>query len=140
MQKIAQTDLEKFPTTCCKSDLGVGRKSFFAMPVRMKARNSSDFIYVYVESRLSNLPKDAAIGYTTDDLIESSGIHVFKKVGNRVHGETFDLDALLSEITDPSLRDRLIYRVNDMQACIRLDEEFIERANTEHESRTEYFH
>jgi hypothetical protein len=106
----------------------------------MKAAELSDFVWVYAESKLSNEPQDAASGFTEEDVIEAAGICVFKKVRNRFYGETFALDALLSEVTDLSLRNRIICRVDEMKASIRLDDEFIERANMEYNSLEPYFH
>jgi hypothetical protein len=75
---------------------------------------------------------DAAIGFTENDVIDAAGIYVFKKVRDRLYGETLPLDALLSQITDLSVRNRIICKVDEMAASIRLDDEFIERANAEH--------
>jgi hypothetical protein len=49
------------------------------------------------------------------------------------------LDTLLSAITDLSLRNRIIYRVAEMKASIRLDDEFIERANMSRTARYRIF-
>jgi hypothetical protein len=42
----------------------VGRKIFFSIPLKMKAAELSDFVWVYAESKLSDEPQDAAIGFT----------------------------------------------------------------------------
>ena len=140
LEMMVEVALEQFPTTCSGSDLGVGRKIFFSIPLKMKAAELSDFVWVYAESKLSDEPQDAAIGFTEDDVIEAAGICVFKKVRERFIGESFALDTLLSAITDLSLRNRIIYRVAEMKASIRLDDEFIERANMEQDSPIPYFH
>jgi len=105
----------------------------------MRPVELSDFIWVYTESNLPNEPKDAALGFTEDDVIEAAGIQVFKRVQGRFYGQTFGLETLFSEISDLSLRNRIICRVAEMKASIRLDDEFIERANLDKDP-VPYFH
>ena len=116
------------PVTFSESDLRVGKKAIFPLPLKMRSDEFTDFIYIYAESTLPNVPKDEAIGFTEDDVIDDTGIYLFKKVRERDCGETFPLEALTSQIIDPSVRDRIIRKVNKMKASVRLDQEFIELA------------
>jgi hypothetical protein len=49
-----------------------------------------------------------------------------------IGGCTYRLDTFLEEIiTDLSLRNRFIYRINEMRQMVHLDETFLELANKE---------
>lgn len=122
--------------TISASDLGTGRKVFFPIPLKQKPIEMSDFLYVYAESKLVGDPQELEVGYTEADVITAAGVYVFKKVRDRTVGQVYALDVLFREvITDLSLRNRIIYRVNEMKNMIRLDEEFLELANMERASR-----
>ena len=95
---------------------------------------------MYAESKLPDKPLDPAIGFTEDDVVETTGIYFYKKVRRRFSGEMLPLDALLSQISDLSVRNRIIYRVNEMRASIRLNDEFIDLVNREHCRPVVYFH
>jgi hypothetical protein len=115
--------------TFLESELGIGQTVCFAIPLTLSARDLSGFLWVYAESRLPDKPMDPSIGFTEDDVEETAGIYFYKKVGQRFSGEMLPLEALLSQIPDLSVRNRIICRVEAMKASIRLDDEFIELVN-----------
>ena len=126
--------------TFLESELGIGQTACFAIPLTMNARDLSSFLWVYAESRLPDKPVDPSIGFTEDDVINRAGIYFYKKVGQRFSGEMLPLEALLSQITDLSLRNRMICKVDEMAASIRLDDEFIDRVNEAGGSGAATFH
>jgi hypothetical protein len=140
LQSILTAALEEIPMTFLESELGIGQTVCFAIPLTMNARDLSGFLWVYAESRLPDKPVDPSIGFTEDDVEDTVGIYFYKKVAQRFSGEMLPLEALLSQITDLSLRNRIICRVDEMKASIRLDEEFIELANVAGGSRAASFH
>ncbi len=132
IEEIAGIALEHLPMSFSPSDLGAGRKVFFPIPLKKNPLAQTDFLYVYAESKLPDTPKDKEIGFTEEDIINATGFYVFKKVHNRITGQVFPIDTLLKEvINDLSIRNRIIYRINEMKAMIRLDEDFIDMANME---------
>jgi hypothetical protein len=126
--------------TFLESELGIGQTACFAIPLTMNARDLSGFLWVYAESKLPDKPVDPSIGFTEDDVEETVGIYFYRKVGQRFCGEMLPFEALLSQITDLSVRNRMICRVDAMKASIRLDEEFIELVNVAGGSRAASFH
>src|SRR5580704_15446237 len=140
LQSILRMALEEIPMTFLESELGIGRTVCFAIPLTMNARDLSGFLWVYAESRLPDKPVDPSIGFTEDDVEDTVGIYFYKKVAQRFSGEMLPLEALLSQITDLSLRNRIICRVDAMKASIRLDEEFIELANAVGGNLSAFFH
>ena len=126
--------------TFLESELGIGQTVCFAIPLTVNARDLSGFLWVYAESRLPDKPMDPSIGFTEDDVEETAGIYFYKKVGQRFSGEMLPLEALLSQITDLSLRNRIICRVEAMKASIRLDDEFIELVNAAGSGPAASFH
>lgn len=140
IEKIAGIALEHLPMTFSPTDLGTGRKVFFPIPIKNRPTASSDFIYIYAESKLPYDPEDTEVGFTDTDVIDSTGVYVFKKIKSsttdRVYGQVFPLDVLLRDIISQlSLRNRIIYRINEMKTMIHLDEEFLELANMERAAR-----
>lgn len=132
IEEIASIALEHLPMTFSQSDFGPGRKVFFPIPLKKRPLAMIDYLYVYVESKLPDDPKNKDLGFTEEDIVDDAGIYIFKRNGRMVEGRVFPLETLLVDIiTDLSLRSRIIYRVNEMKTMIHLDEEFIELANAE---------
>ena len=130
--KVAGIALEHIPMTFSSSDLTPGRKVFFPIPMKQRPKDMTDFLYVYAESKLSGLPNDTISGFTEKDVTDESGVYLFKKDGNFIGGCTYSLSEFLEEIiTDPSLRNRIIYRINEMRRMVHLDDTFLDLANTE---------
>lgn len=134
IEKIAAIALEHIPMTFSPSDIPPGRKVYFPIPTKKDPQGEMDFIYIYAESKLQGPPKNLDIGFTTDDIIDSTGVYIFsqKKGSKLVVGEVYPLDVFLRDvISDLSLRNRIIYRVGEMRDCVHLDEQFIEIVNGE---------
>lgn len=106
------------------------------MPLKQKPDCDSDFLYIYVESRLSGAPKDTAVGFTQDDVVDEAGIYQFYKNTVRPTGAAMPLDALLADvISDLSLRNRILHRVGEMKTMVHLDDDFLEVASNEWRNR-----
>ena len=132
IEEVAGIALEHIPMTFSASDLTPGRKVFFPIPMKKRPKDMTDFLYVYAESKLPGLPVDKIAGFTETDIKDESGIYLFKKDGKFVGGCTYSLEIFLEEIiTDPSLRNRIIYRVNEMRRMVHLDDTFLDLANNE---------
>jgi hypothetical protein len=129
MKEIARKTLEHLPLTFSSSDFGMGRKVFFPIPLKRKPIMTSDFLYVFADLSLPHEPKEADLGFTEDDVINATGVYVFKEVRERIYGQVLPLIALLRDLTDLSLRNRVICRVNEMLEMVRLDDEFLDEAN-----------
>jgi hypothetical protein len=127
---VADAALEQLPMTFSTTDLTPGRKVFFPIPLKARPRDMWDFLYIYVESKLSRAPQNPEFGFTQDDIVEESGIYVFKKVKDRIVGVASPISDLFGEvITDLSLQNRIIYRVHEMKQMVRLDDDFLDAAN-----------
>jgi hypothetical protein len=132
IQEVAGIALENIPMTFSNSDLSPGRKVFFPIPMKKKPKNMTDFLYVFAESKLAGPPKNPSSGFTEEDVEDQVGVYLFKMEGETVNGCTYSIDTFLIEvIKDFSLRNRLIYRVNDMRNMIHLDDNFLDLANSE---------
>lgn len=130
--KAATIALEHIPMTFSNSDMFPGRKVFFPIPMKHTPKNMTDFLYVYAESKLSGPPTDPKNGFTENDVRDEVGVYLFKMDGDTVIGQTYPIDIFLSQvITDLSLRNRVIYRINEMRNMVHLDEGFLDFANTE---------
>lgn len=130
--EIAGGVLEHIPMTFSNSDLAPGRKVFFPIPMKKSPKDMTDFLYVYAESKLTTKPVDNQ-GFTDQDVIDEVGVYLFKKTGQAVSGCTYPINIFLQEvITDLSLRNRMIYKVNDMRNMVHLDDTFLELANNEY--------
>ena|ERR1700733_1343139 len=123
--------LEHIPVTVSTSDTAPGRKVYFGLPMKKHPKSMADFIYVYAESKLPKPPTDLITGYTESDVFDTSGVYLFKKIGDVISGCTYMLEEFLDKIDDLSLRNRLIYRVKEMREMVHLDDSFLEVANHE---------
>lgn len=133
ISEVVDMALEHIPMTFSNSDMFPGRKVFFPIPMKKNPKDSADFLYVYAESKLSGAPKNQRTGFTEQDVTDEVGIYLFKKNGEIISGRTYPMDTFLLEVmTDLSLRNRMIYRVNDMRKMVHLDESFLELANIEY--------
>lgn len=129
---IAAAALENLPMTFSTTDLTPGRKVFFPIPLKNRPRDMWDFLYIYAESKLSRAPINPEFGFSKDDIVDESGIYVFKKVKNRIVGVALPVSDLFADtITDLSLQNRIIFRINEMKEMVRLDEDFLDAANTQ---------
>lgn len=130
--EVAGIALEHIPMTFSNSDLSPGRKVFFPIPMKKNPKNMTDFLYVYAESKLAGPPKDKNTGFTEADVEDQVGVYLFKMDGDTIQGQTYSLEVFLTDvIKDLSLRNRIIYRVNDMRNMVHLDDSFLEIANSE---------
>jgi hypothetical protein len=137
VQEVAGKVLEKLPMSFAASDLGSGRRVFFPIPVNSPAVDVVDFIYVYVESKLLDDPQDPEIGFTEDDIINTSGVYIWKKVNNHAERDIFPVDFLLTNIIkDLSVQNRIIFRLNEMRMIAQIDDEFLELANMERSAKS----
>ncbi len=124
--------LEHIPMIFSVSERAPGRKVFFPIPMKKDPKHPTDFVYFYAESKLLNAPQDLNSGFTELDIIDESGVYLFKKDGNFISGCTYPLDVFLTTVIDDlSLRNRIIYRINKMRGMVHLDDEFLEVANQE---------
>jgi len=138
LQELAGLALEHFPIKVSISDLSPGRKAYFDIPLKENPKDlMTDFLHIYVESKLTKQPKDS-YGFTVDDVTESTGVMVFKKTNDGVPvGEIFSLESLLNDlVSDLSLRNRILFRVQEMRRLIHLDDDFLAFANDEWTNRT----
>lgn len=132
IEEVAGIALEHIPMTFSNSDLSPGRKVFFPIPMKKNPKNMADFLYVYAESKLLGPPTDAVTGFTDKDVEDQVGVYLFKLDGKTIQGQTYSMDVFLSQvIKDLSLRNRIIYRVNEMRNMVHLDDTFLEIANSE---------
>lgn len=132
IERVADRALEHIPMTFSGTDLAPGRKVFFPIPMKSRPKDMTDFLYIYAESKLSGPPADKVSGFTDDDVKDETGVYFFQKDGDTIGGCTYRLDTFLEEIiTDLSLRNRFIYRINEMRQMVHLDETFLELANKE---------
>src|SRR5258708_14767599 len=114
IQEVVDIALEHIPMTFSNSDLSPGRKVFFPIPMKKNPKNMTDFLYIYAESKLAGPPKENS-DFTEEDVEDQVGVYLFKMDGDTVKGETYPIDIFLVEvIKDLSLRNRIIYRVNEM--------------------------
>ena len=126
--KMADTALEYLPMSGAPSDGGPGRKVFFPIPLKHNPHTMEDFLYVFAESKLPDEPADKKVGFTEDDIINTTGIYLFHDSS----GSVFAMETLFREvITDLSLQNRMTYRLNEMKRMVHLDETFLEAANIE---------
>jgi hypothetical protein len=124
--------LEHIPMTFANSDIAPGRKVFFAIPMKKTAKDMTDFIYVYAESKLPKPPHDLRFGFTETDVVDETGVYLFKKDGNIISGSTYSVEAFLDSVTDDLLwRNRLMDRMNEMRRIVHLDDGFLDIANHE---------
>src|SRR5579864_7038816 len=89
--KIAGTALEYLPMTGAPSDGGPGRKIFFPIPLKNNPNCMEDFLYVFAESKLPFEPKERAVGFTEDDIVDSTGFYLFDKKGEHAIGKVFPM-------------------------------------------------
>lgn len=130
--KMAGTALEFFPMTGAPSDCGPGRKIFFPIPLKNNPTCSEDFLYVFAESRLPYNPAEPDLGFTEDDIVNSTGIYLFGKTRPHAVGKVWPVDALFGEVfTDLALQNRVIFKINEMKKIVRLDDEFLDAANAD---------
>jgi hypothetical protein len=108
LQELAGLALEYFPITFSASDRMPGHKAFFGIPLKEE-------------------PKDPI----KDDVTDLTGVYVFKKQNGAITGETHSLGILVGEITDLSLRNRIMHRVEEIRQMIHLDDDFLTAANIE---------
>lgn len=128
--KMAGTALEFLPMTGAPSDCGPGRKIFFPIPLKKNPGCSEDFLYVFAESKLPYEPAEPEIGFTEDDIINTTGIYLFSKARPHAVGAVWSVDVLFAEVfTDLALQNRVIYKLNEMKKIVKLDDEFLEAAN-----------
>lgn len=129
IQELTGLALTHSPMTFAISDLAPGRKVFFPIPLKKRPKGMTDFLYVYVESKLPTDPQDKAVGFTQADVVDETGVYIFQNNADCPDGVTIPLDILLVDvIQDHSLRARLIQRVGEMRSMIHLDEEFLDGA------------
>jgi hypothetical protein len=132
IREVAGCVLESIPMTFSITDLSPGRRVYFPIPMMKNPKEMSDFLYVYAESKLTDIPKNEKIGFTEADISDEVGIYVFAKDGDCISGNTYSIeDFLLNVDIDLSLRNRIIYRVNEMRNMVHLDESFLDIANKE---------
>jgi hypothetical protein len=137
LAKIAGTALEFLPMTGAPSDVGSGRKIFFPIPLKNNPACMEDFLYVFAESKLPFQPNEHDIGFTDTDIMDSTGIYLFKKRGGQAFGQVYTLETLFREVfTDLSLQNRVIYKLNEMKKLVHLDPEFIDAANADRVGRS----
>jgi hypothetical protein len=130
--KMAGTALEFLPMTGAPSDGGPGRKLFFPIPLKNKPNCMEDFLYVFAESKLPVEPKDRDLGFTEDDITDSTGIYLFNQHGDQSCGQVFPLETLFEEVfTDLSLRNRVMFKLDEMKKIVHLDDDFLDAANTD---------
>lgn len=104
--------------------------------MKKNPNDMTDYLYIYVESKLMQGPQDSDIGFTQADVVDETGIYLFKKNKEAVDGETFPLELLLTDvIEDPSLRNRIVYRVGEMREMVHLDDDFLSSATSEWNTR-----
>lgn len=121
--------LEHLALTFSESEPAWGRRVSLPVPFKRRPTEMEDCVYVFVEAKLPSAPKRPAIGFTEEDVVPVAEVHVYKKVGPRFCGEVFPLSALLCELADSGLRERLIERINEMMKMIWLDDEFLDALN-----------
>lgn len=133
LQELAGLALELFPIMFSTSDRMPGQKAYFGIPLKEEPKDPIiDFIHVFVESKLNVPPNDKALGFTNEDVTETTGVYVFKKKNGIIVGETHSLSMLLGEIiTDLSLRNRILHRVEEMRQKVHLDDDFLTVMNIE---------
>lgn len=130
--EIVDVALEHIPMIFSTSERAPGRKVFFPIPMKKEPKFSTDFVYFYAESKLINPPQDLKSGFTDGDVVDESGVYLFKKDGDFISGCTYTLEVFLNDVIDDlSLRNRIIYRVGEMRRIVHLDDEFLEAANHE---------
>lgn len=132
IREVAGLALEHIPMTFSVTDLSPGRKVYFPLPMKKNPKEMTDFIYVYAESRITDVPKNSRTGFTDDDVTDEVGIYIFVKEGTCISGSTYSIENFLNNIDiDLSLRNRLIYRISEMRNMVHLDESFLDIANNE---------
>jgi hypothetical protein len=137
LTKMAGTALEFLPMTGAPSDSGPGRKIFFPIPLKNNPDCMEDFLYVFAESKLPFHPNETDIGFTETDVVDSTGIYLFRKRGEQALGQVYTLETLFREVfTDLSLQNRMICKLAEMKILVHLDQEFIEAANADRVGRT----
>jgi hypothetical protein len=130
--KMTDTALEFLPMTGAPSDIGSGRKVFFPIPLKNNPMCMEDFLYIFAESKLPFQPADTDLGFDDDDIMDSIGVYLFKNVKGRSCGQVYPLESLFQEvITDLSLQNRMIYRINEMKEIVHLDSDFLDAANVD---------
>lgn len=135
--KMADTALEYLPMTGAPSDGGPGRKIFFPIPLKNNPNCMEDFLYVFAESKLPFKPKESEVGFTDDDIIDSTGFYLFDKRGDQAIGKVFQVETLFSEVfTDLTLQNRLTFKLNEMRKIVRLDDDFLDAANADQSTRS----
>ena|ERR1041385_5528254 len=130
IQELAGLAIEHLPLTFSNSDLYPGRKAFFPLPLKKRPNGMADFLYIYVESKLSHQPKDSILGFTQEDVTDESGFYLFKKSDASLEGQTYPLDILLTDvIEDDSIRDKVRDRIAEIKKMVHLDEDYLDVAN-----------
>lgn len=129
LKKVLGCALEDWPISVSVCEHGLGNRAELPLPLKMKPLKFWDSIYVYVESKLADVPKDPVVGFTEADLTETTGVQVYQSLKGRVCGDTFAIEALLRTVGDLSLCDRLMHMVRSIADAIRLDAAFLDAVN-----------
>lgn len=131
IKEVCELALEHIPIQISNTDISPGRKVFFPIPMKKMPKDMADFVYVFAESRLIGPPKNKKY-FTEEDIFDDTGVYIFTRNNNLLCGNTFSLTDFMKYVkADLSLRNRLIYRINEMRNIAHLDESFIELANNE---------
>lgn len=135
--KMADKTLEFLPMTGAPADVGPGRKIFFPIPMKNTPTRMEDFLYVYAESKLPFQPKERDVGFTEDEIVDSTGVYVYKIDGDSSTGQVFPIEELFREVfTELPLRNRLLNKLAEMREMVHLDYDYLDAANADYGMRS----